>query len=123
MVELSLFQVVTSHKSNFEHPDLKKVAMGSDGFGEMLEGGIEVHMAAGDVLVFVDGLCHGSVKRSNTGIRKIAVYRYGPSWGNFRHQYRPSKQLLKRLTPGRRQMVAPYSMWDSEFNQHEKTHA
>jgi hypothetical protein len=92
-----------SHKSNFEHPDLKKVAMRSEGFG--------------------DGLCHGSAKRSNSGIRRIAVYRYGPSWGNFRHQYRPSKELLKRLTPERRQMVAPYTMWDSEFNQPEKSHA
>ena len=112
-----------SHKSNFEHPDLKKVAMRSEGFGELIEGAIEIQMAAGDVLVFVDGLCHGSAKRSNSGIRRIAVYRYGPSWGNFRHQYRPSKELLKRLTPGRRQMVAPYTMWDSEFNQSEKTHA
>ena len=110
-----------SHKSNFEHPDLTKVAMRSEGFGMLIEGAIEIQMVAGDALVFVDGLCHGSAKRSNTGIRRIAVYRYGPSWGNFRHQYRPSKELLKRLTPERRQMVAPYTMWDSEFNHPEKT--
>ena len=95
--------------------------MGSEGFGMLIEGAIEIQMVAGDALVFVDGLCHGSAKRSNTGIRRIAVYRYGPSWGNFRHQYRPSKKLLKRLTPERRQMVAPYKMWDSEFNHPKKT--
>ena len=58
-----------SHKSNFEHPDLERVAMRNEGFGELIEGAFEIQMAAGDVLVFVDGLCHGSAKRSNSGIR------------------------------------------------------
>jgi hypothetical protein len=43
----------------------------------------------------------------NEGIRRIVVYRYGPSWGNFRHGYQPSPELLERLTPERRQMVWP----------------
>ena len=34
-----------SHKSNFEHPELKKVAMRSEGFGELIEGAIEIQMA------------------------------------------------------------------------------
>jgi hypothetical protein len=104
-----------SHKSNFKHPDLDLVKMRSDRFGELIEGAVEVEMAAGDVLVFVDGICHGSAKRANPGIRRIAVYRYGPSWGNFRHPYRPSQELLDRLTPERRQMVAPYTMWDPRY--------
>ena len=108
-----------SHKSNFEHPDLKQVAMRSEGFGELIEGALEVQLAAGDVLIFVDGICHGSAKRTNQGLRRIAVYRYGPSWGNFRHQYRPSKELLCRLSPEQRQIVAPYTMWDPVFNHTE----
>ncbi|MFP6574180.1 MAG: phytanoyl-CoA dioxygenase family protein [Pirellulaceae bacterium] len=96
-----------SHKSNFEHPDLKRVGMRREGFGELIEGALELEMEAGDALVFVDSLCHGSARRLNPGIRKIAVYRYGPSWGNFRHGFRPSQELLQRLTPQRRSIVSP----------------
>ena len=112
-----------SHKSNFEHPDLSKVRMGSDRFGELIEGALEVHMEAGDVLVFVDGICHGSAKRSNSGFRRIAVYRYGPSWGNFRHQYRPSQKLIERLSPVQRLIVAPYTMWDQNYKHSVTTSA
>jgi hypothetical protein len=37
----------------------------------------------------------------------IAVYRYGPNWGNTRFGYRPSDELLQRLTPERRRIVQP----------------
>ena len=39
--------------------------------------------------------------------RRIIVFRYGPSWGNFRHGYKASQELLDRLTPERRQIVHP----------------
>lgn len=96
-----------SHKSNFEHPDFKLYEMGSEGAGQNPEGAVEVHMEAGDALLFADAICHGAVKRFNPDLRRIAIYRYGPSWGNFRHNYRPSDQLLTRLTPDRRQIVQP----------------
>jgi hypothetical protein len=38
------------------------------------------------------------------------VYRYGPSWGNFRFGYHPSPELLDRLTPARRQIVYPLKL-------------
>ena len=44
------------------------------------------------------------------GVRRILIYRYGPSWGNFRHGYQPSAELLERLTPERRQIVQPQSL-------------
>lgn len=45
---------------------------------------------------------HGSAQRVNAGQRRIAVYRYGgPSWGFFRHPYRPTPEFLARLTPNR----------------------
>ena len=72
-----------------------------------IEGAIEVHLKAGDALLFVDAIMHGSARRMNPGQRRIAVYRYGPSWGSFRHSYRPSAELLARLTPQRRQVVLP----------------
>jgi ectoine hydroxylase-related dioxygenase (phytanoyl-CoA dioxygenase family) len=75
-----------------------------------IEGAVEIHMQAGDAILFVDALAHGSAKRVNPGQRRIIVYRYGPSWGNFRHGYQPSPELLERLTPERRQIVQPLQL-------------
>ena len=100
-----------SHKSNFSHPHTAQHRMQQGGATvEGVEGGIEIHMQAGDALVFVDGLSHGSARRVNAGQRRIVVYRYGPSWGNFRHGYEASTELLDRLTPERRQIVKPLNL-------------
>ena len=96
-----------SHKANFRHPFYDEQRMGEDRSVEGTVGAIEVFMKAGDALVFVDGISHGSAKRMNAGTRRIVVYRYGPSWGNFRHGYQPSPELLARLTPQRRRIVQP----------------
>ena len=97
-----------SHKSNFRHPHLDEHRMKPEGATvEGTEGAIECHMAKGDALLFVAGISHGSARRKNEGSRRIFVYRYGVSWGNFRHGYRPSDELLARLTPERRQIVWP----------------
>jgi hypothetical protein len=99
--------VPSSHKSNFHHPDLAHKAWGKALSMDGVEHAIEVHLRAGDALLFVDAICHGSAARVNPGQRRISVYRYGPSWGNFRNGYRPSAALLARLTPSRRQIVQP----------------
>ena len=97
-----------SHKANFTHPHFARHAMQPKGASvEGITASEELFMEAGDALLFVDGISHGSALRRNTGTRRIAVYRYGPSWGNFRHGYRPSPGLLNRLTPERRQIVWP----------------
>jgi hypothetical protein len=96
-----------SHKSNFKHPHYSQKSMGKDQSVDGTVGAIEVSMKAGDALLFVDGISHGSAKRVNEGIRRIAVYRYGPSWTNFRHGNQPSPELLERLTPERRKIVQP----------------
>ena len=103
-----------SHKSNFVHPDYNQFAMSRERAGEVPDGAIEVHMKTGDALLFVDAICHGSTRRCNTGKRRTVVYRYGPSWGNFRHNYQVSEELLARLTPQRRQIVRPRSPWPPE---------
>lgn len=72
-----------------------------------VKGAIEVHLQAGDALLFVDALMHGSARRINDGQRRICVYRYGPSWANFRHDFTPSEALLERLTEQRRKIVFP----------------
>jgi hypothetical protein len=98
-----------SHKSNFPHPHSEKHAIkaGQATSVDDVEGAIEVQMQAGDALVFVDAIAHGSAARTNGGERRIVVYRYGPSWATFRHPYAVSEALLSRLTPARRQIVRP----------------
>lgn len=95
-----------SHKSNLPHPAVTRLNYLTDAV-DGVEGAIEVHMKAGDALLFVDAIAHGSAARVNAGQRRICVYRYGPSWGNFRYGYQPSRELLERLTPERRQIVQP----------------
>jgi hypothetical protein len=99
-----------SHKANFPHPETERasMAMRETRSVDGVEGAVEVHLEAGDAVLFVDCINHGSSKRVNEGQRRIAVYRYGPSWGMFRYHYRPSTQLLDRLTPERRQIVWPH---------------
>lgn len=109
-----------SHKANFPHPDFARYSMGGeqasvDGMAEA----IEVYLEPGDALLFVDAISHGSARRTNPGDRRIIVYRYGPSWGNFRHGYQPSAELLKRLTPQRRQIVQPQT-WLTPDLAHQK---
>ena len=93
-----------SHKSNFRHPQ----RAGSRGKSvEGIEGAIEVHLKAGDALMFVDAIMHGSAKRVNEGERRMAVYRYGPSWGRLRYPFEISDAMLSRLTPARRAIIEP----------------
>ena len=96
-----------SHKSNFEHPHFKHNDWDSAPSVDNVPGAIEANMKASDALLFVDALAHGSAKRVNPGLRRTMVFRYGPSWGNFRHGYQPSEDLLARLTPQRREIVQP----------------
>lgn len=97
-----------SHKSNMEHPHFERHQMKSEVTSvDGAEGAIEVHLEAGDALLFVDGISHGSAKRVNNGFRRIVVYRYGPSWSNFRLPYAVSDELLARLSPEQRKIVQP----------------
>lgn len=99
-----------SHKANFAHPQFEEnvIQHGKTTSLDDVEGAIEVHMEAGDALLFVDTICHGSAKRVNEDLRRICVFRYGPSWGFFRGPYRPTRELLERLTEQRRQIVWPH---------------
>ena len=99
-----------SHKSNFIHPHYDQHRMAHGASVDGIEGAIELQMKAGDALLFVDALAHGSAKRINPGNRRIIVYRYGPSWGNFRHGYQASPELVARLIPQRRQIVQPQQL-------------
>lgn len=91
-----------SHKQNFEPPFYEQVR------GETLEavpGAEEIHLDAGDALLFVDSVMHGSATRKNSGERRFAVFRYGPSWGVTRRGYEPSGDLLGRLSEEQAEIV------------------
>jgi hypothetical protein len=102
--------IPASHKANFKHPefDQNKMLKGKVSHAESMIGSKEVYLNAGDALLFVDSLCHGSAKRINKGERRVVIYRYGPSWGFFRHSYRPSKELLNNLNKFQRKIVMPH---------------
>ena len=102
--------IPSSHKSNIQHPEYNKNKMKKNKLAsaEKMTGSLEVFLDEGDALLFVDSLCHGSAKRTNKGERRIVVYRYGPSWGFFRHPYRPSSKLLNKLTKFQRNIVMPH---------------
>lgn len=99
-----------SHKSDIVHPVMTGGTQQSyrDDFpaGEALMTR-EVHLKAGDALMFTDGICHGSATRVNEGERRILIYRYSPHYFMPRFNYLPSEALLERLTPARRQIVQP----------------
>lgn len=98
-----------SHKSNLRHPQTVSVDKRDEQSSvDGIAGAIEVHLKAGDALMFVDAIMHGSARRTNPGQRRMTVYRYGPSWGYFRHNMVPSQELLARLTPERRRIVMPH---------------
>jgi hypothetical protein len=68
-------------------------------------GAMEVHLKAGQAIMFTDAITHGSCPRVNPGERRIMVYRYSPGSLMTRFNYIPSDALLARLTPGRRKII------------------
>ncbi len=95
-----------SHHVSLEHPAFARSFM-ERGAMDAVEGAIEMHLKAGDAMLFVDALSHGSALRTNVGERRVAIYRYGGSWGATRRGYAYSEELLRRLTPERRKILQP----------------
>jgi phytanoyl-CoA dioxygenase PhyH len=93
-----------SHKSHLSHPQRNwDAGVG----GDQAIGMREVHLKAGDAIMFTDGICHGSLPRTNPGERRVLIYRYAPHLLAPRMNYIPSKELIDRLTPRRREIVMP----------------
>ena len=101
----STMVIPSSHKSNLLHPAFES-GEGNGGL-EGVEGAAEVSYNAGDALMFVDCMAHGSAERVNEGERRILIIRYGPHWGVDRYGYQPSPELVRRLTPEQRQIIQP----------------
>jgi ectoine hydroxylase-related dioxygenase (phytanoyl-CoA dioxygenase family) len=95
-----------SHKSNFPHPQQGDYMKGDR--MDTLEGAIPLYMKAGDALLFCDGTMHGGSSRtSESGERRVTIYRYGPLWASTRFGYVYSDELLNRVTPAQRKLLRP----------------
>lgn len=94
-----------SHKANFLHPDIPTNYGDRGPYKKLPAGAIEVHLKAGDAILFVDALMHGATARTNPGERRVVIYRYGPIWSKTRHGFEYSEELLARLTPARRKIL------------------
>jgi len=99
-----------SHKAHEIHPTLAKSKhVGYDDdvvAGEQL-GMQEVHLKAGQAVMFTDAITHGSSARTNEGQRRVLIYRYSPNCIAPRYMYAPSDELLARLTDERREIIKP----------------
>ena len=97
-----------SHKANMIHPSLMESKTKSyrddQAAGRALRTE-EVHLKAGDALMFTDSITHGSAARINPGERRVMIYRYSPHVIIPRYNFVPSEALLSRLTPSRRLLV------------------
>jgi hypothetical protein len=100
-----------SHKSAVLHPELVdspgNSVYRSDRHAGGSLGAIEVHLKAGQAVMFTDAISHGATARTNPGCRRVAIYRYSPHAIASRYNYLPSPELLARLTPRQRAIVQP----------------
>ncbi|MBM3264749.1 MAG: phytanoyl-CoA dioxygenase family protein [candidate division Zixibacteria bacterium] len=96
-----------SHKSDFPHPRQTPSGGLSPEAGDSVEEATLIYMRAGEVLLFNDGLAHGSTARINAGQRRMIILRYVPAIFAHRFGYEPSPELLARLTPERHQLLQP----------------
>lgn len=94
-----------SHKANLIHPALDQENRPRS--LDEVEGAVEVHLNAGDAVLFVDCMSHGSARRVNPGERRIVVHRYGPHWAQTRYGHKPSPEVLARVTPAQRAILEP----------------
>ncbi|MEM6553393.1 MAG: phytanoyl-CoA dioxygenase family protein [Planctomycetota bacterium] len=96
-----------SHKSHEEHPALTDDAWARGISGADAVGMVQVHLNAGDALMFTDAITHGSLPRTNPGARRVMIYRYAPHLLASRFNYIPSDELLGRVTDRQRRMIQP----------------
>lgn len=96
-----------SHKSNFPHPQHQEYTYGTGKTMDTIAGAIPAYLEKGDALLFVDSVMHGGSSRTNSGERRITIYRYGPSWGRTRYGYQYSQEFINSLTPARRKILEP----------------
>ena len=107
--------VPSSHKSMVGHPVQQQMVTA----GGEVEGAEEMHLKAGDALVFQDSLIHGAAAReTHAGWRKTLCFRYLPQeFSTDRFGHVPSTELMARLTPARRELLTERAVVDDPWGQ------
>ena len=107
----STLVVPGSHKSNIPNPLVHEKKKGRKDYvlepGDMAPYLKEVHLKAGDAVLFTDALIHGASVRTNEGERRALIYRYSSFWTRDRFGYEYSDELVARLTPERKKIIRP----------------
>ena len=83
-----------SHKSNLLHPAFSGPTFVEGGSLDGMEAAVEVELNAGDAVLFVDCIAHGSARRINPEVRRVLIYRWGPHW----KVYQPPADFLASLS-------------------------
>lgn len=97
-----------SHKSAMQFPEHERAWEGGNEIsGADQPGMVEVHLRAGDALMFTDAICHGSTPRTNPGQRRVCIYRYAPHLLAPRMNYVPDPQWIATLSETQRDLVMP----------------
>lgn len=95
-----------SHKAHEKHPKNRDGnAWHNQVSGDQAVGMVQMHLKAGDVMLFTDAITHGSMPRTNPGERRVMIYRYAPHLLAKRFNYVPSEELMDRLSERQRAMV------------------
>ena len=90
-----------SHKSNLLHPAFSGSTFVEGGSLDGMEAAVEVELNAGDAVLFVDCIAHGSARRTNPGVRRVLIYRWGPHW----KVYQPPADFFGQLIRGATKLV------------------
>ena len=108
-----------SHKANLQHPEYNNpdprsprgwkrrassegIPGGQGGYMDGVEGAVEVTLMAGDCLLFVDCITHGSTKRTIPGARRAVLFRYAPKW----LAPPPPEAWMEQLTDAQKALLA-----------------
>lgn len=70
-----------------------------------LAGAVELHLAAGDAVIFHNALWHAVAPHHGAGPRIVCYYAYGPPWLRLQDRTAPSAELVARCGPVRRQLI------------------
>jgi len=63
--------------------------------------------SAGDALMFVDAIMHGSAERVKPGPTPHGILSLPPELGRLRYPFKISEAMLARLTPERPTIIEP----------------
>ena len=83
-----------------------------------MPGAVQVHAAAGDAIIFHNGLWHAVAASTAKHERVVLYYAYGPSWLRLNDRVASSPALVRRSSPVRRQLLGALSRPEDHGGMH-----